>query len=56
MPLDARYGHTNLIAREWRGLARFYEEVFGCAPVPPERDYSGAAADREMMSPKREAE
>ena len=41
MPLDARYGHTNLIARDWRRLARFYEDVFGCVPVPPERDYSG---------------
>ena len=37
----ARYSHTNLIARDWRALARFYESVFGCVPVPPERDYSG---------------
>ena len=36
-----RYGHTNLIARDWRGLAAFYERVFGCVPVPPERDYAG---------------
>jgi predicted enzyme related to lactoylglutathione lyase len=45
MPLDARYGHTNLIARDWRAVARFYEDVFGCMRVPPERDYSGAELD-----------
>lgn len=37
----ARYGHTNLIARDWRHLASWYERLFGCTPVPPERDYSG---------------
>ena len=36
-----RYVHTNLIARDWRRLADFYESVFGCVLVPPERDYSG---------------
>lgn len=36
-----RYGHTNLIGRDWRALAGFYERVFGCTPVPPERDYAG---------------
>ena len=39
---NARYVHTNLIARDWRALVRFYEDVFACVPVPPERDYSGA--------------
>jgi catechol 2,3-dioxygenase-like lactoylglutathione lyase family enzyme len=37
----ARYSHTNLVARDWRALAGFYESVLGCVPVPPERDYSG---------------
>lgn len=37
-----RYAHTNLIARDWRALAGFYESVMGCTPVPPERDYSGS--------------
>ena len=37
----ARYGHTNLIARDWRRLASFYEELFGCAVVAPERHYGG---------------
>ena len=25
----------------WRRLARFYQDVFGCVPVPPERNLSG---------------
>jgi predicted enzyme related to lactoylglutathione lyase len=41
MMLGARYVHTNLIARDWRRLAAFYQSVFGCIPVPPERDLSG---------------
>jgi predicted enzyme related to lactoylglutathione lyase len=36
-----RYSHTNLVARDWRSLATFYETAFGCTFVPPERDYSG---------------
>jgi predicted enzyme related to lactoylglutathione lyase len=39
--VQARYVHTNLIARDWRRLADFYARVFGCTPVPPERDLSG---------------
>lgn len=42
----ARYGHTNLIANDWRKLARFYEEQFGCVPVPPERDFKGKELER----------
>jgi predicted enzyme related to lactoylglutathione lyase len=45
MIAGARYVHTNLIARDWRRLAAFYESVFGCVPVPPERDYSGPVFD-----------
>jgi predicted enzyme related to lactoylglutathione lyase len=41
-----RYGHTNLIARDWRLLAGFYERLFGCVPVPPERDYRGPDLER----------
>jgi predicted enzyme related to lactoylglutathione lyase len=41
MIAGARYVHTNLIARDWRSLAAFYQTLFGCVPVPPERDYSG---------------
>jgi len=41
MTISARYVHTNLVAQDWRSLARFYQEVFGCLPVPPERDFRG---------------
>ena len=41
-----RYVHTNVIARDWRALARFYIEVFGCVPLPPERDLRGEWLDR----------
>lgn len=44
--MKARYVHTNLIARDWRRLSQFYIQVFGCVPVPPERDLSGTAFDR----------
>lgn len=43
--MQAQYVHTNLIARDWRALAGFYVRVFGCVPVPPERDYTGPALD-----------
>ena len=39
--IDARFGHVNLVAADWRSLADFYQRVFGCAFVPPERDLSG---------------
>ena len=39
--LNARFVHTNLIAQDWKRLARFYERVFGCTPVPPERELGG---------------
>lgn len=45
MTLSAKYVHTNLIAADWRSLAAFYQELFGCVPVPPERDFRGDALD-----------
>jgi predicted enzyme related to lactoylglutathione lyase len=41
MPINAKYVHTNLTGRDWRKLVRFYCDVFGCIPMPPERDLSG---------------
>ena len=46
MIAGAKYRHTNLIAKDWRALARFYEELFGCTPVPPERDFKGLDLER----------
>jgi predicted enzyme related to lactoylglutathione lyase len=39
--IAAKYVHTNLIAENWRALANFYQQVLGCIPVPPERDFQG---------------
>jgi predicted enzyme related to lactoylglutathione lyase len=41
MTLQARFVHTNLVARDWQRLAAFYQDVFGCVPKPPERHYKG---------------
>lgn len=43
---DVRFGHVNVIARDWRALASFYGDVFGCEFVPPERDYAGPDLER----------
>lgn len=45
MTIEARYAHTNLIADDWRSLAGFYTQVFGCEPLPPERDLRGDWVD-----------
>jgi predicted enzyme related to lactoylglutathione lyase len=39
--INAQYVHTNLVAKDWKRLVAFYEGVFGCVPIPPERDLSG---------------
>lgn len=41
MSIPAKFVHVNLVARDWQALAGFYQEVFGCVPVPPERDFQG---------------
>ncbi|MBI2836734.1 MAG: VOC family protein [Acidobacteria bacterium] len=43
--MRTRYVHTNLIAKDWRALAGFYQQTFGCVPVPPERDFKGLDLD-----------
>lgn len=42
MVIKARYVHTNIVARDWRRLAAFYQHVLGCVPVPPERNLAGS--------------
>jgi len=39
--VKARFVHTNLVAQDWNKLAQFYQQVFGCTPVSPERDLAG---------------
>ena len=41
MSIHAKFVHTNIIAKNWEKLATFYEEVFGCTRVLPERNLSG---------------
>ncbi len=38
--MKAVFRHVNIIAADWERLARFYEEVFGCVRIPPERRIS----------------
>jgi predicted enzyme related to lactoylglutathione lyase len=44
--MPTKYVHTNLIAKDWKRLSAFYQEVFGCIPIPPERDLSGEWIDK----------
>lgn len=46
MTANARYVHTNLVARDWKKLARFYVQVLNCEQIPAERDLSGNWLDR----------
>ena len=41
-----KYIHTNIIAKNWKNLSQFYQKVFGCIPVPPERDLQGEWLDK----------
>lgn len=45
MTIDSRYVDTNLVARDWKNLASFYETVFACSRVPPECDLAGRPLD-----------
>ena len=44
--MKAKYRHTNIVATDWRKVAEFYERVFGCEPVPPERAAVGEWVER----------
>jgi len=44
--MPTKYTHTNLIAKDWKRLSAFYQEVFECVPIPPERDLSGEWLDK----------
>lgn len=51
MPINARYAHTNIVARDWRRLSRFYADVFGCAFIPPERHAHGSWVEESTNVP-----
>ncbi len=56
MAIRAKYVHTNLIAKDWRGLAEFYERVFGCMPLRPERNLKGQWLEKGTGVPGAEIE
>ena len=39
--MATRFAHVNIVAKNWRALADFYIQVFGCREKPPERNLSG---------------
>ncbi len=41
-----KYVHTNLVAKDWKQLSKFYIDVFNCKPKPPERYLSGEWLDQ----------
>jgi len=41
-----QFAHTNVITDDWRSLADFYINVFGCKPLYPERDLKGTWLDK----------
>jgi len=43
--MGTRYLHTNIIAKDWRTLVKFYTEVFGCELVQPVGDPGNEWAD-----------
>lgn len=39
--MNIKYSHTNLVTPNWRRLASFYKQVFGCEQIGPKRFLSG---------------
>ena len=46
MAIQATYIYTNLVARDWRKLSGFYQNVFGCTEVKPYRQLTGKWLER----------
>ncbi len=46
MTILAVYTHTNLVSHDWRRLADFYVQAFGCLLLQPERDLKGDALEK----------
>ena len=43
--MKAKYKHTNIVAQDWQTLSQFYQDVFDCKVLPPERDLKGTWLD-----------
>ncbi|MEM9671051.1 MAG: VOC family protein [Cyclobacteriaceae bacterium] len=44
--MKIKYAHTNIVAKDWQSLAKFYQEALGCVPVPPQRQQAGEWLER----------
>lgn len=44
--IKIKYVHTNIIAKDWKRVSLFYQRVFGCKPVAPERNLQGEWLDK----------
>jgi len=44
--MPTKYAHTNLIAKNWKQLSIFYQGVFGCVPIPLQRNLTGEWIDK----------
>ena len=41
MHINLKFVHTNIVAHDWKLLSEFYQSVFNCKPIPPERNLKG---------------
>ena len=39
--MQIKYTHTNINAKDWRKLSKFYQDVFDCVPLGKLRDNKG---------------
>jgi predicted enzyme related to lactoylglutathione lyase len=39
--MPTQFAHTNIVAKDWKTLAKFYEIALGCTPLAPELVLSG---------------
>lgn len=44
--MKVKFVHTNIVAKNWEEIAKFYISVFGCEPVYPERNLKGKWLDQ----------
>ena len=44
--MNVKYGHTNIVTKNWKDLCGFYQTVFNCVPIPPHRDQKGLWLDK----------
>jgi catechol 2,3-dioxygenase-like lactoylglutathione lyase family enzyme len=46
MAIEAKYVHTNIIAKDWQKLSQFCIDILGCKIVPPERQLRRTDVER----------